>query len=65
MVIAQDAQGAEAARPWVDRTGATYCAFLDRHNVIGKAYNFKYVPVGILVDEKRRLCSRRPKREYR
>ena len=55
MVIAQDAQGAAAARPWVERAGGSYRALLDQYNYLGKAYNLKYVPVGILVDEVGRL----------
>ena len=54
-MIAQDAQGAEVARPWVEKAGGTYRALLDRHNAVGKAYNLKFVPVGILVDEEGRL----------
>jgi tetratricopeptide (TPR) repeat protein len=55
VVIAQDAQGAELARPWVEKAGGTYRALLDQYNFIGKAYNLKYVPVGIAVDETGRL----------
>ena len=55
VVIAQDAQGAEVARPWVEKAGGTYRALLDQHNAIGKAYNVKFVPVGIFVDEEGRL----------
>lgn len=55
-MIAQDAQGAEVARPWVEKAGATYRALLDQRNVIGKAYSLKFVPVGILVDEEGRLA---------
>ena len=51
MVIAQDAQGSAAASPWVERAGGTYRALLDQYSSLGKAYNLKYVPVGILVDE--------------
>ena len=54
-MIAQDVQGAKVARPWVEGAGGTYRALLDRHNLIGKAYNVKFVPVGILVDEEGRL----------
>ena len=43
------------ARPWFERVGCTYLALLDQYNFIGKAYNLKYVPVGIAVDETRRL----------
>lgn len=55
VVIAQDAQGAEVAKPWVEKAGGTYRALLDQHNMIGKAYNLKFVPVGILLDEDGRL----------
>ncbi len=55
VVIAQDAQGSEVARPWVEKAGGTYRALLDQHNEVGKAYNLKYVPVGILLDEEGRL----------
>ena len=51
MVIAQDAQGAEVARPWVEQAGGTYRALIDQENQVGKAYGLKYVPVGILLDE--------------
>ena len=57
MVIAQDLQGAEVAKPWVEKAGGTYRALLDQHNAVGKAYNLKYVPVGIVVDEEGRLAK--------
>lgn len=56
VVIAQDAQGAEVAKPWVEKAGATYRALLDQQNMIGKAYNLKFVPVGILLDEEGKLA---------
>lgn len=56
VVIAQDAQGAEVAKPWVEKAGATYRALLDQNNFIGKAYNLKYVPVGIFLDEDGKLA---------
>lgn len=56
VVIAQDAQGAELAKPWVEKAGGAYRALLDQHNVIGKAYNVKYVPVGIFLNEDGRLA---------
>ena len=56
VVIAQDAQGADVAKPWVEKAGATYRALLDQQNMIGKAYNLKYVPVGILLDENGKLA---------
>lgn len=53
--IAQDMQGPEAPRPWLEKAGATFTTLLDRGNAVGKAYNLKYVPVGILLDEDGRL----------
>lgn len=55
MVIAQDAQGVEVARPWVEKAGGTFRALLDQRNQVGKAYNLKFVPVAILVDGDGRL----------
>jgi hypothetical protein len=51
VAIAQDVQGAAVARPWMEQAGASYPCLLDQKNFIGKAYNLKYVPVGILLDE--------------
>lgn len=56
VVIALDAQGAQAARPWVEKAGGEYRALLDQHNALGKACGVKYVPVGIVVDEDGRLA---------
>ncbi|MFT5366976.1 MAG: tetratricopeptide (TPR) repeat protein [Candidatus Latescibacterota bacterium] len=56
VVIAQDVQGAEVAKPWVEKAKATYRALLDQHNLIGRAYNLKFVPVGILLDEEGKLA---------
>jgi tetratricopeptide (TPR) repeat protein len=55
VVIAQDAQGAEVAKPWLMKAGVTCRALLDQHNIVGKAYNLKYVPVAIILDEAGRL----------
>jgi tetratricopeptide (TPR) repeat protein len=55
VVIANDVQGAEVAKPWVEVAGGTYRSLLDQHNTIGKAYGLKFVPVGILLDEEGRL----------
>ena len=49
--IAQDAQGPEIARPWLLRARTTFTNLIDRHNVVGKAFNLKFVPIGILLDE--------------
>jgi len=54
-VIARDAQGAELVPPLGRKGGGTNGALLDQDNFIGKAYNLKYVPVGLAVDETGRL----------
>ena len=56
IVIANDLQGAEVAKPWVEASGGTYRSLLDQHNSIGKAYGVKFVPIGILLDEDGRLA---------
>lgn len=55
-MIANDVQGAEVAKPWVEKAGGTYRALLDRQNTIGKGYSVKFVPLGIIVDEEGRLA---------
>ena len=45
------------ARPWVEKAKARYPVLLDRRNVVGKRYDVKYVPVGIIVDEAGRLVK--------
>ena len=54
-MIARDAQGAELVPPLGRKGGGTYGALLDQDNFIGKAYNLKYVPGGLAVDETGRL----------
>jgi len=41
----------------VEKAKAGYPVLLDRRNVVGKRYNVKYVPVGIVVDETGRLVK--------
>ena len=55
-VIAVDTQGAEVAKPWVEKANATYRALLDQNNLLGKALNLKYVPAGLVLDESGRLA---------
>ena len=54
-MIASDIQGPEAAIPWIEKAGGKFRALIDRDNVVGTAYQLKYVPVGIFVDEDGRL----------
>lgn len=55
-MIAMDAQGAEVAKPWVEKANASYRALLDHHNDLGKQLNLKYVPAGLVLDESGRLA---------
>ena len=52
-----DAQGASAARPWYTLAKAEYTALIDQKNVLGKQYNLKAIPYGILIDEFGRLVK--------
>ncbi len=48
VAIAVDAQGAEAARPWVEAAGATFTTVVDRENRLAALYDYKLVPNGIV-----------------
>ena len=50
--VAVDAQGAEKARPFVDKTGATFTTVVDAENLLGQLYGFKAIPNGYLIDER-------------
>ena len=49
--IAVDAQGAEKARPFVEKAGATFTTLVDERNLLGRTYGFKAIPNGYLIDE--------------
>ncbi len=49
-----DVQGAEVARPWVEKARATYPALVDQSNKLGMKFHFNYVPLIILFDEQGR-----------
>jgi len=55
IAIAMDLQGAEVVRPWVVKARAEYPVLVDAYNMLGERFNFKYVPLTILVDEEGRL----------
>ena len=46
-----ETQGSEAARPWVEKAGATYPVAVDQHNLLGRVLDFKLVPNGVFLDE--------------
>ena len=54
-----DAQGAERARPDLEKAGATFPTVVDADNSLGRLYGFKAVPNGFLVDEEGILQYRR------
>ena len=49
--IAVDAQGAEKARPFVEKAGAQFATLVDERNLLGRTYGFKAIPNGYLIDE--------------
>ncbi len=49
--VAVDTQGAEAARPWHERAGATFPTVVDRDNTLAAIYDYKLIPNGIFLDE--------------
>ena len=48
-------QGAEKARPWVQKAKATYVTLVDSLNKLSTRFGFKYVPLSILIDEDGRV----------
>ena len=49
--MAMDAQGAERARPYVEKAGATFETVVDEENTLGQLYGFRAIPNGFLIDE--------------
>jgi hypothetical protein len=47
-----EVQGAAAARPWLERAGATFPTVVDAANVLGERLGYKAIPNGILLDER-------------
>ena len=48
--VAADAQGPEAARPWVSAAAATFPTYVDAGNELGRAFGYQAIPVGIFVN---------------
>ena len=46
-----DAQGAEKARPFVEKANAKFITVVDEENLLGQLYGFKAIPNGYLIDE--------------
>ena len=46
------ARGADRARPYVERAGATFTTIVDESNLLGQLYGFKAIPNGFLIDER-------------
>ncbi|MGH2371262.1 MAG: hypothetical protein ACRDI2_24060 [Chloroflexota bacterium] len=49
--VAVEVQGAEAARPWLERAGATFPTLVDAANALGEVCGYKAIPNGIVLDE--------------
>ena len=46
-----DAQGADRARPYVERAAATFTTLVDSEDLLGHLLGFKAIPNGFLIDE--------------
>jgi tetratricopeptide (TPR) repeat protein len=57
LAVAVDGQGPERPRVYVEKAKASYRTAVDKDNTLSNLYGFKYVPVGILVDEDGRLAA--------
>jgi tetratricopeptide (TPR) repeat protein len=49
--VAMDAQGAEVARPFVEKAHTEFPTIVDRENLLGQLYRFKAIPNGYLINE--------------
>ena len=52
LAVAMDGQGAERARPYLERAGATFPAVIDAEGITSHLYGFKAVSSGFLIDER-------------
>ena len=50
--MAVEVQGAAAARPWLERAGATFPTVVDAANALGEALGYKAIPNGVVLDER-------------
>ena len=57
--VAMDAQGADKARPYVEKAGAQFATVVDEGNLLGQLYGFKAIPNGFLIDEEGILRHKR------
>ncbi len=46
-----DIQGADVARPYVEKAGVTYTALVDANNILGELFGVGYVPLHYIIDE--------------
>jgi tetratricopeptide (TPR) repeat protein len=46
-----DIQGADIARPYVEKAGVKYTALVDENNVLGELFGVNYVPLHYIIDE--------------
>lgn len=46
-----DIQGADVARPYVEKAGVTYTALVDENNILGELFGVNYVPLHYIISE--------------
>ena len=49
--VAADMGGADLARPWLERAGATFPTLLDAENILGRLYDYKVIPNAFFINE--------------
>ncbi len=52
-----DVQGADVARPYVEKANAEYTTLVDSDNVLGNLFGFKAIPLILLFDESGKLIE--------
>ncbi len=55
LAVAMDVQGAEVAKPWIEKADATYPALVDQSNLLGNLYHFNFVPLILLFNSEGNL----------
>ena len=51
VTVALDAAGAETARPWIEKAGATHPSLVDRAHLMDSLFGVTNVPSGVWIDE--------------
>lgn len=51
IAIACDVQGVSAAKPWIEKSGATFTTLIDTDNTLAAMFGFNVVPLAIWLDK--------------